>query len=99
MYIVVIGLGEVGRHLLSMLDQEGHDVVAVDGDPAAVAYAEEHYDVASIVGYGAAEDVLHRAGVARAVGRLIHAVPHSTSAAKTNAESNPCFTYAHKFKW
>ena len=49
MYIVVIGLGEVGRHLLSVLDHEGHDVVAVDHSPAAVAYAEEHYDVASLV--------------------------------------------------
>ncbi|MCA9533141.1 MAG: Trk system potassium transporter TrkA [Myxococcales bacterium] len=66
MYIVVIGLGEVGRHLLSVLDHEGHDVVAVDASPEAVAYAEEHYDVASILGYGASQDVLDRAGVARA---------------------------------
>jgi trk system potassium uptake protein TrkA len=66
MYIVVIGLGEVGRHLLSVLDNEGHDVVAVDASADAVAYAEEHYDVACIVGYGASQEVLDRAGVARA---------------------------------
>ncbi|MDH3728328.1 MAG: Trk system potassium transporter TrkA [Myxococcales bacterium] len=66
MNIVVIGLGEVGRHLLSVLDKEGHDIVAVDSDRKAVQYAEEHYDVASIVGYGASEQLLKVAGVARA---------------------------------
>ncbi len=66
MYIVVIGLGEVGRHLLSVLQHEGHDIVAVDKNPAAVAYAEEHYDVATLVGYGASQEVLERAGVDRA---------------------------------
>jgi trk system potassium uptake protein TrkA len=66
MNIVVIGLGEVGRHLLSVLDKEGHDVVAVDANAKAVQYAEEHYDVASIVGYGASEKLLKVAGVARA---------------------------------
>ncbi len=66
MNIVVIGLGEVGRHLLSVLDKEGHDIVAVDASAKAVQYAEEHYDVASIVGYGASETVLKIAGVARA---------------------------------
>jgi len=66
MYIVVIGLGEVGRHLLSILDKEGHDVVAVDSEPAAVQYAEEHFDVASLVGYGASDEVLHKAGVEKA---------------------------------
>ncbi len=66
MNIVVIGLGEVGRHLLSVLDKEGHDIVAVDTKAKAVQYAEEHYDVASIVGYGASETLLKVAGVARA---------------------------------
>ena len=65
MYVVVIGLGEVGRHLLSVLDKEGHDVVAVDSNMAAVMYAEEHYDVASLVGYGASQEVLEKAGVAK----------------------------------
>ena len=30
MNIAVIGLGEVGRHLLGVLDKEGHDIIAVD---------------------------------------------------------------------
>ncbi len=63
MYIVVIGLGEVGRHLLEVFDQEGHDVVAVDRNADAVDYAAEHHDVASLVGYGASQEVLDRANV------------------------------------
>ena len=66
MYIVVIGLGEVGKHLLSVLDKEGHDVIAVDANVAAVQYAEEHFDVATLVGYGASEEVLNNAGVGKA---------------------------------
>jgi trk system potassium uptake protein TrkA len=66
MYIVVIGLGEVGRHLLAVLDQEGHDVVAIDSRPQAVQYAEDHFDVMCLTGYGASQDVLDTAGVNKA---------------------------------
>ena len=66
MYVVVVGLGEVGRHLLQVLEFEGHDVVAIDRDPAAVKYAAEHFDVATLEGYGASEDILDKAGVGTA---------------------------------
>ncbi len=66
MNIVVIGLGEVGRHLLGVLDKEGHDIVAIDANAKAVRYAEDHFDVASLTGYGASHDVLNAAGVSKA---------------------------------
>ena len=66
MYIVIIGLGEVGRHLIQVLEQDGHDIVAVDQSPDAVRYIEEHHDVMTLTGYGAGEAVLEQAGVARA---------------------------------
>ena len=66
MHIVVIGLGEVGRHLLDVLQGDKHDVVAVDRDPDAAAYAEDHYDVAILVGYGASHETLEAAEVQRA---------------------------------
>ena len=66
MYIVVIGLGEVGKHLLSVMQHEGHDVVAIDRRSAAVTYAGEHFDVATLEGYGASEDILAQAGVSQA---------------------------------
>jgi trk system potassium uptake protein TrkA len=66
MYIVVIGLGEVGRHLVRELVQEGHDLVAIDADEAQIRFVEEHYDVMAIEGYGAREEVLAKAQVGRA---------------------------------
>jgi trk system potassium uptake protein TrkA len=66
MHIVIIGLGEVGRHLLSVLAPESHDVVAVDSEPEHVEYVAEHFDVATLVGYGASQDTLVAAGVASA---------------------------------
>lgn len=66
MYVVVIGLGEVGRFLVKTLATDGHDIVAVDNNPKAIAYIEEHHDVATVSGYGASQDVLDAAGVATA---------------------------------
>ncbi|MFK8004510.1 MAG: Trk system potassium transporter TrkA [Polyangiales bacterium] len=66
MYVVVIGLGEVGRFLVKTLATDGHDIVAVDRDPKAIDYVEEHHDVATVSGYGASQDVLDAAGVATA---------------------------------
>lgn len=66
MYIVVIGLGEVGRHLLRVLEHEGHDLVAIDERPDAIAYVEDHHDVMTLVGYGAKHEILAQAQVERA---------------------------------
>ena len=66
MYVVVIGLGEVGRFLVKTLATDGHDIVAVDNYPKAISYIEEHHDVATVSGYGASQDVLDAAGVATA---------------------------------
>ena len=66
MNIVIIGLGEVGRYLVGTLAHEGHDIVAVDSDARAIAYVEEHFDVATVSGYGASQDVLDIANVAEA---------------------------------
>lgn len=66
MYVVIIGLGEVGRHLIRTLEAEGHDIVAIDQSSAAVAYVNANHDVMTIVGYGASEQVLQQAGVSRA---------------------------------
>ncbi len=66
MYIVIVGLGQVGRHMLEVLEWEKHDVVAIDRDPQVMADVEEHHDVATLVGYGANEQILRQAGVERA---------------------------------
>ncbi|MFW5738958.1 MAG: Trk system potassium transporter TrkA [Myxococcota bacterium] len=65
MHIVVIGLGQVGRHLLEVLEREGHDVVAIDKDPDAIRYAEDHFDVMTLHGFGGTRESLDRAGAAK----------------------------------
>lgn len=66
MYVVVIGLGQVGRHVVRTLEWEKHDVVAVDNDPAAIEHIEEHHDVMTLRGYGASQALLARAEVGKA---------------------------------
>lgn len=66
MYIVVIGLGEVGQHLVRVLAREGHELVLIDSDARRIAHAQEHFDVMAIEGYGAREEVLAQAGIGRA---------------------------------
>ncbi|MGE0789502.1 MAG: Trk system potassium transporter TrkA [Sandaracinaceae bacterium] len=66
MYIVIIGMGEVGRHLVRTMEHEGHDLVVVDASPDAIRLVEDHHDVMSMVGYGASHDILAAAQVERA---------------------------------
>jgi len=66
MRIVIVGMGEVGQHVLGMLEREGHDVVAIDVDQHRLDIVEEHHDVGTICGYGANPAVLRRAGAGEA---------------------------------
>ncbi len=66
MYVVVIGLGEVGRHVVRTLEWEKHDVVAVDSDQQAIDVIEENHDVMTLQGYGASQRVLRQAEVEKA---------------------------------
>ena len=66
MYVVVIGLGEVGRHLVRMLEWEKTDIAVIDNSPESIAAIEEHHDVMTLLGYGASHQRLTQAGVDKA---------------------------------
>jgi trk system potassium uptake protein len=64
MRVIVLGAGEVGRHLARALSAEA-EVIIVDSDPNALAIAEDELDVLTLRG-----DVTHRQVLAQAeVGR------------------------------
>lgn len=66
MNIVVIGLGEVGKHIASVLSRENHNVTVIDLDPEAVAAIEERLDVRTIVGRGGSISTLKEAEIEKA---------------------------------
>jgi len=75
MQIVIIGMGEVGKHLATMLSEENHDVIIIDSDPEVLDNAEDRIDVRAIKGNGASFRVLREAEVNNA--DLVAAVTNS----------------------
>jgi trk system potassium uptake protein len=65
MRIVIIGAGEVGRHLGRSLQHEA-ELILIDIDPRELAEAEEGLDALTLVGDGTHRSVLRRAEVGRA---------------------------------
>lgn len=66
MKIVVVGAGEVGFHLASILSREGHSVTVVDPDPAKGRRMQESLDVQAMVGDGTRASILTEAGASKA---------------------------------
>ena len=63
MKIIVCGCGKIGSTLLSALAAEGHDLVALDDDPAVITEVTNIYDVIGVRGNGADCETLTDAGV------------------------------------
>lgn len=66
MKIVLIGLGTIGRTILSSLSGEGHSVTIVDESKEKVESLIERFDVMGVVGNGACRDIQLEAGAASA---------------------------------
>ena len=66
MNVVVIGLGEVGKHVAMVLSQENHNVTVIDMNPEAVSAINERLDVRSIVGRGGSINTLQDAEIDKA---------------------------------
>ena len=66
MNIVVIGLGEVGKHIASVLSKEDHNVTVVDSNPDAVSAVDERLDVRSVVGQGGSIKTMKEADIDKA---------------------------------
>ncbi|MBN1320135.1 MAG: Trk system potassium transporter TrkA [Thermoleophilia bacterium] len=66
MYAIIVGAGEVGFHIATILSQEGHDVAVIDRDQDAHQRAVQQLDCLAVHGNGASRRVLEEAGVGRA---------------------------------
>lgn len=64
MKIIIVGAGEIGRHLAISLSRESHSIVVVECDAHVAAELEQHIDGRVITGSGASANVLLEAGVA-----------------------------------
>ena len=63
MKIVVAGCGKIGVSILKNLVSEGHDIIALDKDPAVIEELTNLYDVMGVCGNSADPDTLSEAGI------------------------------------
>lgn len=66
MYAVIVGAGEVGFHIATILSQEGHEVAIIDRGDEAYRRASQELDVLALQGNGASRRMLEEANIARA---------------------------------
>ncbi len=66
MYAVIVGAGEVGFHIATILSQEGHEVAVIDRKREATERASQELDVLAVQGNGASRRVLEQVSMGRA---------------------------------
>jgi trk system potassium uptake protein TrkA len=66
MRIVVIGAGEVGRHICQQLSVEDHEVILIDRNADRLKRAERDLNILAIEGSGASAGILEQAGISKA---------------------------------
>ena len=66
MNIIVVGCGKIGAAIISSLSAEGHNLIAMDTDRAALSEITNVYDVMGVCGNGADCEALMEAEVAKA---------------------------------
>lgn len=66
MKIIILGGGRVGIYLAQSLDKAGHQVTVIDRNPDSFARLGPEYGGQMVVGTGIDEDVLKKAGIAKA---------------------------------
>lgn len=66
MKTIVIGMGDTGLHIASILVKENHDVTIIDESPDRIRRAEERMDVMALAGHGASLKTLRQAQAAEA---------------------------------
>jgi trk system potassium uptake protein TrkA len=63
MYIIIVGLGGIGRSLVGQAVEHGNNVVAIDQDESRCSDILEHHDLLAITGNATDKSVLEEAGI------------------------------------
>ena len=66
MNIIISGCGKIGSTIIASLVAEGHNIVAIDNNPAVITELTNIYDVMGICGNGVDSDILEEAGISKA---------------------------------
>ncbi len=66
MYVIVVGAGEVGRYVATILVDEGHDVAVIEEKEGVARDLESSLDCLVVHGSGVNPDTLHQAGIGKA---------------------------------
>lgn len=66
MEVVIMGCGRVGAQLASLLDTDGHKVTILDIDSYSFRRLPPTFSGTALVGDGADEDILKKAGIEKA---------------------------------
>ena len=66
MYIIIVGLGGIGRSLTEQAVEQGNNVVIIDRNEQRCSDMLEHYDVLAITGNTTDKAILEDAGIDRA---------------------------------
>lgn len=66
MYLVIIGLGNIGQNLVRLATSNNDDVVVIDSEKELCESIAKEFDVISIVGDSTVKETLEKAGVDRA---------------------------------
>ena len=66
MKVIIMGCGRVGEQVSRLMVDEGHEVVVIDNDPAALARLGPNFKGRTVRGVGCDREVLLQAGIEHA---------------------------------
>ncbi len=66
MYLIIVGLGGIGKNLARLGVEHAHNVVVIDQEEARCSEVLEHYDVLAVTGNATDKTTLEEAGIERA---------------------------------
>lgn len=65
MKVIVVGCGKIGKAILESMEEERHDIVAIDNDLQVIENITNTFDVMAICGNATSREMLLSAGVAK----------------------------------